>query len=130
MKNIIEIDGNNFSNINDFYDEIEKKFCKNLGWKFGRNLDAFNDVLRGGYGIYEYQEPVKIIWHNADKSRQDLGYDQTIIYLQEILSTCHPSNVAKLEKQLEKAKNRKGGTYFDIVIKIIKSHKHIILILE
>src|SRR3989344_7135107 len=67
MKKEIILEGNNFSNEKELYDEVESKFTKGLEWKIGRNLNAFNDVLRGGFGIYEYEEPVKVIWKNFEK---------------------------------------------------------------
>ena len=50
MKTLL-LDGNDFSTLLSFYSAVEKVFTKDLGWKIGRNLDAFNDVLRGGFGI-------------------------------------------------------------------------------
>ena len=41
-----------------------------LAWKNGHNLDALNDLLRGGFGVYEYEEAVKIIWTNFAQSRK------------------------------------------------------------
>jgi RNAse (barnase) inhibitor barstar len=73
MKHII-IDGNNFSTLNGFYDEVEAKLTKGLSWKIGRNLDAFNDVLRGGFGVHDYEEKYKLTWLNASKSENDFKY--------------------------------------------------------
>jgi RNAse (barnase) inhibitor barstar len=67
----ITIDGNNFRNLNEFYAEIEKNLCTDF--KMGRNLDAFNDVLRGGFGVFEYEENIDLTWKNSEKSRKDLG---------------------------------------------------------
>jgi len=67
------IDSEKFDDIEGFYCEIDNLFTKDLGWKTGHNLDAFNDILRGGFGVYEYGEPVKIIWKNFEKSEKDLG---------------------------------------------------------
>lgn len=44
MKTFI-IDGNNFSDLEGFYDEIDKILTKDLEWKTGYNLDAYNDFL-------------------------------------------------------------------------------------
>ena len=74
MKQII-LDGNNFSNIEEFYDEIDRLLTKDLDWKTGHNLNAFNDLLRGGFGVHEYGEKLEITWINASKSRKDLGED-------------------------------------------------------
>ena len=58
------LDGSNFSDIEGFYDEIDKLLTKNLQWKTGHNLNAFNDLLRGGFGVHEYGEPITIRWMN------------------------------------------------------------------
>ena len=69
----IEINGNNFSNLAGFYDEIERNMTKGLDWKIGRNLNAFNDVLRGGFGIHDCDEDYKLIWINSNKSKSELN---------------------------------------------------------
>ena len=43
-----EIDGNDFSTLDEFYDEITRVLIPGVSW--GRNLDAFNDILHGGFG--------------------------------------------------------------------------------
>jgi len=83
MKEII-IDGNNFSNLEEFYCEIDKLLTQNLTWKTGHNFDAFNDLLRGGFGIHESYEPLIIKWNNYEKSKKDLG-TETILTLLEII---------------------------------------------
>ena len=83
MKKII-IEGNNFSDLEGFYCEIDKLLTKDLTWKTGRNFDAFNDLLRGGFGIHELYEPLIIKWNNYEKSKKDLG-TETILTLLEII---------------------------------------------
>ena len=53
MREVFIIDGRRFSNMAGFYDEVEQVFTCGLDWKIGRNLDAFNDILRGGFGRHE-----------------------------------------------------------------------------
>ena len=48
------IDGRRFSSMAGFYDEVERVFTFGLDRKIGRNLNAFNDILRGGFGRHEY----------------------------------------------------------------------------
>lgn len=48
---ICEIDGANFASLDEFYDEISKKLIPNTEW--GPNLNAFNDILRGGRNATE-----------------------------------------------------------------------------
>ena len=46
-------------NLTEFYDEIEFVLCeKKLG--FGRNLDALNDLLTGGFGKLYHNKQKKI----------------------------------------------------------------------
>ena len=58
----ITINGDNFSDLESFYDEIDRVLTKDLDWETVHNLDAFNDLLRGGFGVYEYEEPIKLTW--------------------------------------------------------------------
>ena len=48
------------------------------------NLSAFNDVLMGGFGLFEYDEPISIVWNDSAKSRHDLGYDATVEWLEDV----------------------------------------------
>ena len=44
----VTIDGNAFRTLEEFYDEISRKLVPGASW--GRNLDAFSDILSGGFG--------------------------------------------------------------------------------
>lgn len=67
------INGDDFSNESGFYDEIERKLTKGLDWKIGRNLNAFNDVLWGGFGKFECEEKITLSWENIEKSKKLLN---------------------------------------------------------
>lgn len=124
-KKEIIIDGNHLQTLEEFYDEIENKLTKNLGWKTGRNLDAYNDILRGGFGVHEYKEPINIKWINAAKSKIYLGQTETIKYLGDLLKRCHPTNISRLKKDLEDIQNNKGKTLFDRIVEITQMHEHV-----
>ena len=113
------IDGNNFNTLDEFYDEIDKLLTKDLTWKTGHNLDAFNDLLRGGFGVHEYGEPILIKWLNYNKSKSDFGYKSTILYYKNILKKCHPTNIEYIKNKIKDAKLNKGETLMDIIIEII-----------
>lgn len=83
-KKTITINGDNFSDLETFFDEIDNVLTKDLDWKTGHNLNAFNDLLRGGFGIYEYEEPVKIVWTNFSYSRKTLGQVQIDTLVEKI----------------------------------------------
>jgi RNAse (barnase) inhibitor barstar len=78
------IDGEHFTTMDGFYDEVERVFTLGLDWSIGRNLDAFNDVLRGGFGRHEYGDPIIIRWLHFTKSVNDLR-PETMKVLEEII---------------------------------------------
>ena len=53
---------------------------------YGANLDALNDILRGGFGKHRYGEPIEIIWENFQDSREALGESLTLRILNVILN--------------------------------------------
>ncbi|MDU4910574.1 hypothetical protein [Clostridium baratii] len=124
------IDGCNFSNLNEFYIEVDRVFTKDLTWETGHNLNAFNDLLHGGFGVHEYGEPITIIWKNVNKSKLDLGYNETVRHYENMLKECHPTNINSVKALLENAQKKKGETLFDIIIEIINEHDDIELILR
>ena len=130
IRKTILLNANRFSTLASFYQEVENTCTKDLGWSIGRNLDAFNDVLRGGFGVYDYKEPVQLIWLHSDKSRKDLGWEETVNYLSAKLTTCHPSNIESVKRDLAQAESHAGETLFEIIVGIIKNHGHIELSLQ
>ena len=85
------LDGNNFSDMEGFYNEIDKLLTKDLSWQTGHNLNAFDDLLSGGFGVHEYNEPITIRWINFDKSKTALGEEMVLILL-EIMLNCNETD--------------------------------------
>jgi len=79
------IDGRAFGTMRGFYDEVEHIFTLGIHQHIGRNLEAFNDVLEGGFGRHEYGAPIRIRWLHFAKSDRDLGL-QTMATIEEIIS--------------------------------------------
>jgi len=105
-KQIIIINGENFSDLEGFYDEIDRVLTKDLDWKTGHNLDAFNDLLRGGFGVYEYEEPVKIIWTNYSESIKRLGSELSDTLIEIITDHHHIEFETKDEMPVKNVKYR------------------------
>lgn len=121
----VQIEGGRFSNLKEFYDEVERCLTSGLDWKIGRNLDAFDDILNGGFGMHNYGEKIELIWINSDRSKTKLGYNETVKYLQEKLGKCHPTEKIEVKEELELAKSGAGKTLFEIIVEIIKEHNHV-----
>ena len=92
------IDGHRFSNMAGFYDEVEQVFICGLDWKIGRNLNAFNDILRGGFGRHEYGQPIHIQWLAYEKSVRNLGKETMDTIVEIILDTDHSGHDCTLER--------------------------------
>ena len=96
MKEYI-LDGNNFSTMDEFYNEIQKLMTKDLGWKIGHNLDAFNDILRGGFGCHYLGEEILIKWVNYGRSKDMLGIHNVLDIIEVILDSRDSGHDCKLE---------------------------------
>ena len=101
-KPTIEIDGSHFDTLNGFWEEISIRVVRKASW--GRNFDAFNDILRGDFGTP--QGGFKIRWNNFQRSRETLGHAETIRWLENKIEHCHPDNVEFIKRELDAARGR------------------------
>jgi RNAse (barnase) inhibitor barstar len=118
MKKTFTIDGKNFSTLEGFYVEISSVLIPGASW--GMNLDAFNDLLRGGFGTPE--DGFILVWANSGLSRDKLGYPETVRQLSKRLNHCHPNNVPSVKDDLNNAERGEGPTVFDWLVSIIRIH--------
>lgn len=116
-KQTIIIDGACFTSLEEFFTHFQS-LALNGVW--GRNLDAFNDVLRGGFGTPD--GGFTLVWKNHLLSKERLGFSETQEVLKRRLRTCHPCNVEAVKADLAKAEHGEGGTVFDWLLDIIKEH--------
>lgn len=119
------LDGNAFDSLDSFFDEVERKLARGLDFQFGRNLNAFVDVLRGGFGVHDYEEPLKLIWLNSEKSRMDLGWDETVRSWELAFADCNPVNRDYFLKKLDAAKRKEGTTLFEDIVGMIRGEEHV-----
>ncbi len=112
------LDGSRFSTLEGFYEEIDRVLIRGAAW--GHNLDAFNDILRGGFGTPG--EGFVLRWLQSETSRKALGYAETARQLELRLGHCHPSNRKDVASKLELAESGEGETVFDWLVEIIERH--------
>ena len=105
-KPVLTIDGAQFSDLDGFYDEVSRNLIPGAVW--GRNQNAFSDILRGGFGTPE--------------GGFQLGWDETIRFIERKLTTCHPTNRPSVQADLESARRHEGETLFDLIVDIIHDH--------
>lgn len=73
MTPVLTIDGSRFVD----YEGFQREFSELLDdHRWHGNLDALNDILRGGFGTPDGNFVLR--WINSDRSRETLGADEAI----------------------------------------------------
>ena len=121
-----EIDGRRTTSLSAFFAEVSQVLLPGVSW--GRNLDAFDDVLYGGFGTPD--EGFVIRWRNSAEAREALGYPETVRQLEFRLAHCHPCSRDLVERELNLARANTGPTVFDWLVEIIRSHPDVPLVLD
>ncbi len=66
----LDIDGKNFSTYEGFANNLSEQILPSSNYI---GLSQLDDVLYGGMGGFDEGEKIRIIWHNSQKSKKDLG---------------------------------------------------------
>lgn len=117
-KPAVTIDGARFTTLDGFFDEFQRRALKGDAW--GRNLDAFNDVLRGGLGTPH--GGFVLVWRHHALSRRCLGHAETARQLRRMLATCDPHNVTAIRRDIAAALSQHGSTVYDWLLDVIRAH--------
>ncbi|WP_228434642.1 ribonuclease inhibitor [Chryseobacterium indologenes] len=126
---MIVIHGGHFSSLGGFYEEVSKVLMKNTDWNVG-TLDGFDDILYGGFGVFENHEEIEILWKESEKSKQELGFSATREFYENKIKQGKPFNIKLIQQKLDDLISGKGPTLFDILVEIIESHTNINLTLS
>jgi RNAse (barnase) inhibitor barstar len=108
------VDGANFSNLEEFWKEIERIFSFTVSniEGFKRSFSSLRDLLA------ILPKDTIVVWKNSKLSVKRLGFAETINMLQETQKNCHPSWNEIITKEIELAQYNLGETIFDVVVKI------------
>lgn len=128
MKKEFVIDGNRIKDKSSLYEEINRKFMQEESWKLAESLDAFDDLLYGGFGAIKEKEEIKIVWLNFDSNKEAFGLDFTRNFYKEKLEQPENFDSKLVRRQLDDLERGEGQTYFEIIEEIISSHPNIELI--
>ncbi len=114
---VLTIDGARFSDFDGFTCEFSR-LLRDHTWQ--GNLDAFDDILGGGFGTPDGGWILR--WLNSRRSRSALGYQATVRRREQLLLTCHPSNRPTIHAEIVNAERGEGPTLFDEIVGIIRDH--------
>lgn len=122
------INGKDITGISTFYSEVNRVFMANENWYIAESLDAFNDLLYGGFGSIQTGATAQLIWKDISVSKAALGYDATMRYYDEKLQPGSPFNKKHFEEKRAGLQLGSGQTYFEIIVEIIGQHPNIELV--
>jgi hypothetical protein len=121
---VLALDGSRVTEFASFVEEANRSvfpgYAESVGRPWSGNLDAFNDILRGGMGtpdggfVFRLKDTANI--------RKALGYAETTRWLEETLERCHPTNRESVAARIELARRNDGETLFDVIVEIIRVH--------
>jgi hypothetical protein len=114
---VLTIDGSKFVDLDGFAREFSALLTD---WTWTGNLDAFNDILGGGFGTPA--EGFVLRWIHSDQSRKALGWPETISFHVRKLEHGHPENHDYIQNDLDSARQHIGPTLFDLIIEIVRNH--------
>lgn len=124
-----EVNGDAIDSIASFYAELNRIFMADEDWRLGESLDAFNDLLYGGFGAMPSDGTVTLVWHNLEATREALGAEATRAWLQAKLDDpAKRFNQESIQRDLDALNAGEGATYFDIILQIIANHPRVCLI--
>lgn len=113
------IDGSKFDDFDGFVGHFSESVLQGA-WAWNGSLDAFNDILRGGFGTPD--PPWTLRWLHAARSREALGHAAEARWLEERLLRCHPTNVEGFRARRDEALAGRGPTLFDQLVAIVAVH--------
>ena len=122
------LDGHRIHDIPSFYEEVNRVFMQGVDFRLGSSLDAFNDMLYGGYGAIRGNEPIRLRWLNFDKNKEDLGVEATMAFYRAKLEQPDVFDPAWARRKLDALERGQGQTYMDILLEIIGAHPNIRLV--
>ncbi len=114
---VLVVDGSRFDDLDGFAREFSRLLS---GYVWHGNLDALNDVLRGGFGTPDGGWVLR--WTASETSRTALGHPETARRLERLLPGVDPSNRAAFTARLDAARRGEGPTLFDEIVAIVREH--------
>ncbi|MGC4094575.1 MAG: barstar family protein [Polyangiaceae bacterium] len=119
MTAVYELDGSVFGDLSGFA-SLFSATVLDSPHAWDGNLDAFEDILRGGFGTPAEGFTVRIV--NTAAARRALGFPATIAWLEDRARHCHPLNRNNFLVRLGDARAGRGPTLFDMLVTIVRDH--------
>lgn len=116
------LEGSTITDIASFYKQLNEQLMRDEDWQLGESLDAFDDLLYGGYSKWKDYDQLEIVWKDIAVSERYLGMATTKAYYQKKLGDDRFFNQDFVKEKLKQLEAGTGQTYFDILMEIVESH--------
>jgi hypothetical protein len=114
------IDGSKISSIQGFLNAFGNALTPETKWAHATILDAFDDILKGGFGTPEGGFILR--WKDAEVSRKLLGHKRAAAILRGVWKSSHPDKKEEARKAWLAAKSGVGPGDFDMLVALIRAH--------
>jgi hypothetical protein len=121
----LRLEGAAVHDIPSFYDELNRVFMVGVEWRLGASLDALADLLYGGYGAIDGDEPVRVVLGDDRRLREALGVEETRRHHLAKLEQPERYDVALIEERLRALDAGRGPTYYETVREIFAEHPNL-----
>lgn len=118
MTRVVEIDGRAFRTFEEFYEVIGEALIPGEEW--GKNLDAFNDILC--WPLRHDRRPYVLVWRRSNLSRKRLNHGEAERFWEERIQERGGTVSPWLAKRLAEAARCEGPSIFDMIVEIILKH--------
>lgn len=125
-----KIFGAKVDSIESLYAQFNDLFMRDADWQLGVTLDGLDDVLYGIEPSGDETDSVVVEWLDHDQSRNALGVNSTIAWIEHKLQHPDQFNIGHWEAELADLRAGAGKTYFDRVLDVFADHDGITLELK
>jgi hypothetical protein len=121
----IVIDSSMFSTFKGFLEHMSGMLLDGSYETSLNGLDAFADALEGGFGVYSESDHIKVKWVGVNKSKNELGVEETLNYFNDILKDCHPTARDEVREQIMFVQTDERYNLFYFIMDILLEAKNI-----
>jgi hypothetical protein len=114
----VEIDGRDFRTLEEFFEVIGAALVPGEAW--GKNLDAFNDILC--WPPARDATPYVLVWRRSNLSRRRLNHGEAERQWEKVIQANGGKASAWQAEQHARAGRCEGPTAFDWVVETIQRH--------
>jgi RNAse (barnase) inhibitor barstar len=109
------VDGKTFETLEGFFDEMSRQLA--VSAESAKTLEEFEMMLQRAFN--DASKGMVLVWKNHHLSKEFLGFEETLRFLEKKLKACHHSEVLVVRKELTQTKKGNGVLLFHAIITLL-----------